>query len=197
MRVVPAILTADQADYRSKLALASSFTDYVQVDFMDGIFVPSRSIGADEAAAVPMPVDYEAHLMVADPMAWAARLAGPRLKRIIFHAEAVADVKSVAEGLRRMGLAPGLALNPPTPPEKAGPAAAALDAVLIMAVNPGFYGSPFIPEVLGKAGRLKDLYPGLSLLHLDMDAGSSEVNNLNRLHFLVEGARREHAAAQG
>ena len=38
--------------------------------------------------------------------------------------------------------------------------------------------------------RLKDLYPGLSLLYLDMDAGGSEVNNLNRLHFLVEGARR-------
>ena len=42
----------------------------------------------------------------------------------------------------------------------------------------------------GMEKRLKDLYPDLSLLYLDMDAGTSEVNNLNRLHFMVEGARK-------
>lgn len=173
MKVVPAVLSRDPADYREKLDLVASFTDYAQLDFMDGVFVPSESIDAKTAGGMEVPVDYEAHLMVTDPIGWARELAGPRQKRVIFHYEAVSDAAAVADVIRSMNLSPGLALNPGTPAEASFPLLDRVDMILIMSVNPGYYGSPFIPEVLDKAVEIRKRSASVTI---GMDGGVSADN---------------------
>jgi ribulose-phosphate 3-epimerase len=174
MKVVPALLANDEADYRAKLSLVSSFTNFVQIDFMDGEFVPSRSIDAASAARIASPIGYEAHVMAVDPLAWLEGVGGPRMSRFIFHFEAVEDAAAVARAVRRAGYAPGVALNPDTPVSAVLGLLPLLDSALVMSVVPGFYGSAFIPAALSKAHELKAASPRL-VLGLDGGVGTGNL----------------------
>ena len=66
-RVVPAILTDDPKALETMVRQAESFTDYIQLDFMDGKFVPSRSITMEHVASLNAKLEWEAHLMVLHP----------------------------------------------------------------------------------------------------------------------------------
>lgn len=171
MKVFPALLANDEDDYRRKIAQSASIAPFVQIDFMDGVFVPSRSVDAARAAGVEVPFDHEIHLMVTDPLEWLGQLANPRLKRVIFHVEAVDAPAVVAAAIRRRGYPAFGALNPGTGVDGVRGLLPHLDGVLVMAVNPGFYGSPFIPEVLGKIPAVKRLAPDLEV---GVDGGMSE-----------------------
>ena len=123
-----------------------------------------------------VPIDYEAHLMVTDPLEWFRPLVGTRMTRCIFHIEPLDDPAAVAEEIINAGIVPGAALNPDTAVEKAADCLPLLGVVLVMTVTPGFYGSPFIPEALGKAAEIKRLAPhvtvgidgGVSMDNLDL-----------------------------
>jgi len=175
MRVIPAILSEGEADFREKVRLVAGFTDYAQIDFMDGDFVPSRSVSAPAAGRVSIPVDYEAHLMVSDPLEWLDHLRTPRLKKVIFHYEAVRDPAAVARRIEELGFVPGLALNPGTAAEEAASIYPSVKGVLVMTVHPGFYGSPFVPEALDKVARIQGSHPELKV---GIDGGVS----LDNLH---------------
>lgn len=176
MKVFPALLSQDENDYRWKLELVSRFADYVQIDFMDGIFVPSRSIDPPTARIIEVPIDYEAHLMVSDPLFWVEHLSGVRVKRIIFHYEAVDNPAETADRIKDLGFSPGIALNPGTQSAAVISLLPRLESVLIMSVNPGYYGSPFIPDVLKKALEIKTESPFITV---GLDGGVS-LDNLNK-----------------
>lgn len=175
MRLVPAILTDNIEDFRKKLTLAESLTDYVQVDFMDGRFVPSVSVPSSKVVTVKTQISLEAHLMVKDPVSVLTPLENTSFVKATFHFEAVEDHYPVINRIRALNMKAGLAVNPSTEIDSFSGLAEEVDSILFLAVEPGFYGSTFQPEVLDKLRRFRLAYPekevgidgGVKLANLD------------------------------
>lgn len=163
MRIVPAILTNNPDDFKRFVKTAETFIDYVQLDFMDGLFVPSKSITADELKGVRTTLRTEAHLMVARPEDYLEALKGFGTEKVLFHFEAVSDPLDTMDNLRGQGFAVGLAINPETSLAEVEDLVDQVDMFLFLTVNPGFYGSPFIPKVLDKVRELKESNPHLQI----------------------------------
>ena len=157
--VVPAILTDDPQALKTMVRQAEAFCDYVQFDIMDGRFVPSRSIECEHITALNTTLSWEAHLMVENPENYAADFLKAGARRITFHYEASPHPEKVIKLIKSLGLQAGLALNPETPVSAVLPLVSEVASVLFLSVRPGFYGSPFIPEVLPKVAELRSTYP--------------------------------------
>jgi ribulose-phosphate 3-epimerase len=171
--VVPAILTDDPQVLKTMVRQAEAFCDYVQFDIMDGRFVPSQSIKCEHIATLNTTLSWEAHLMVEKPEDYAADFMKAGARRITFHYEASPHPKKVIKLIKGLGLEAGLALNPETPVAAALPLVSKAASVLLLTVHPGFYGSPFIPEVLQKVAELRRVYPEIEI---GVDGGIKEGN---------------------
>ncbi len=172
-RVVPAILTEDPVALETMVRQAETFTAYVQLDVMDGQFVPSRSITREHLAGLHTRLGWEAHLMVLHPEDYLEGLRRAGAKRVIFHYEATNSPGEVISRARELDLQVGLAINPETPVSAILPLAREVDSVLFLSVHPGFYGSRFIPEVLGKITEFSRARPGVET---GIDGGIKEGN---------------------
>ncbi len=157
--IVPALLTSDRREFTDMIKTCAEFTDYVQIDIMDGEFVPSKSIGIVDLEGFKAPLRCEAHLMVLDPVAWIKPFKNIGAERIVYHFESSKNHLEVISKIRESGLGAGIAINPPTSIAEFEFLAEEVDTVLFMSVNPGFYGSAFMPEVLAKIRAFKDKYP--------------------------------------
>jgi len=173
MRIIPALLTAQKEELKKMLEKCASFTSYVQVDIMDGKFVPSLSITLDDVRTMRSPFSCEAHLMVEDPLSWIEPFREFGAEKIIFHFEADIDHRQVIRAIKAQGLKAGLAVNPDTSLNQFKPLVSDLDSVLFMSVVPGFYGSPFLPEVLSKIAEFRKEFP---LLAVGIDGGVNTSN---------------------
>lgn len=163
MRVVPAILANNLEDFKRFIKIAETFTDYVQLDFMDGLFVPSKSITPDELRDFRTTLRTEAHLMVKQPEDYLETLKEFGTEKVLFHFEAVSSSLDTLNTIKDKGFTAGLAINPETSLAEVEELTAQVDSVLFLTVNPGFYGSPFMPEVLDKVKELKKSKPHLSV----------------------------------
>jgi ribulose-phosphate 3-epimerase len=173
-RVVPAILTEDYRALERMVRQAELFTSWVQFDIMDGLFVPPQSVNSSEIAAVKPDFEFDVHLMVRHPESYfeSFRLAGAR--RITMHFEACVHPRDWLMYVKKLGLEAGLAINPETPAEEITPSIAEQsDMLLLLSVHPGYYGKPFIPEVLDKLKELRREYPGM---RIGMDGGIKAEN---------------------
>jgi len=157
--IVPALLTDDRKKLIEMINVCSEFTDYVQIDIMDGILVPSKSIGLAELEGYKAPIRSEAHLMVKDPYPWIKAFKQIGSERIICHLESGAKHQEVISTIKELGLEVGLAINPSTSIENLKPFIERIDSVLFLSVNPGFYGAEFIPAVLDKISIFKSQHP--------------------------------------
>ena len=155
-RVVPAILTDDPRAMETMVRQAETFTDYVQFDIMDGQFVPSRSITWEHLTSISMKLSWEAHLMVLHPEDYLQNFQQAGAQRVVFHYEATPSPQEVISLASGLNLRVGLAVNPDTPVSAILPLVNKIDSVLFLTVNPGFYGSQFIPEVLDKVAPLAE-----------------------------------------
>jgi ribulose-phosphate 3-epimerase len=173
IRIVPAILTEDPSALKAMTSQARTFCDYVQFDIMDGEFVPSRSVSANDIAALRATLTWEAHLMVRRPEDYFADFKQAGAARVIFHYEATDKPIETIAAARAMGLGIGMAVNPDTNISDISPLIENIDSVLFMSVNPGFYGSPFIPAVLDSVAELRRRYPNIEI---GMDGGISKNN---------------------
>lgn len=155
MKIIPAILTEDKVDFNDKLAQSEKFTDFAQIDIMDGKFVPSKSVGLDVLSSIKTHLGLEFHLMVEDPLKYLDAAQKSKVKRVIFHYETKeADLGKIIKEIRALGLEAGLAINPETGLSEVRHLFNLIDVLLLLSVNPGYCGSPFIPEVLEKARQL-------------------------------------------
>ncbi len=173
VRVVPAILTDDSSALERMVHQAESFTDYVQIDIMDGHFVPSRSVTWEQVAGLSINLKWEAHLMVAHLEKYLESIKQAGASKIIFHHEAAASPHEVIHQIRNLGIEVGLAINPETPVSATASYINQVDSVLLLTVTPGFYGSKFIPEVMDKVAELQDIQPGIEI---GVDGGVKESN---------------------
>jgi ribulose-phosphate 3-epimerase len=173
IRMVPAILTDDPKALETMVRQTETFTSYAQFDIMDGQFVPSRSVTCEHIARLTMKLNWEAHLMVLHPENYLEDFRQAGAQKIVFHYEATPSPRQVISLVGNLGIKVGLAVNPETPVTAITPLANELDSVLFLSVNPGFYGSKFIPEVLDKIAAFCRARPDLEI---GIDGGIKEGN---------------------
>lgn len=156
--IVPSILSADFTRLGQQVAeVTEAGADRIQVDVMDGHFVPNISIGALGVRAVhqstQLPI--EAHLMITDPMRYVDDFLRAGAALIIAHREALPDPRPFLTYLHQKQVRAGLAISPETPAEALADYLADVDLLLIMTVHPGFGGQELIPQALAKVRQVR------------------------------------------
>jgi len=159
MEIIPAILADNIGGCLKMVKQAESFTRYVQIDLMDGLFVPSRSFSGEAINDIQTTIFFEVHIMVQDPQSLMSRIQHPHLKQVIFHFESNVLHLDFIRQMEKRGISTGMALNPGTQFNEFKEIAERVDTLLFLAVDPGAYGSPFKPEVLKKVEESRRLFP--------------------------------------
>ncbi len=178
IKIAPSILAADFARLGEEVALVEHDADLLHVDVMDGHFVPVVSIGGPVVRSLRKATNLflDCHLMCSKPEVLFDEFAEAGADRIIFHIE-LGDPRPNIERLRDLGIGVGIVMNPPTPVAEVFPYLDAVDMVLVMSVNPGWGGQPFIPEALEKVSALRDEIQARGLqCPIEIDGGIKQEN---------------------
>ncbi len=174
--IAPSILSADFARLGEEVKnVLASGADIVHFDVMDNHYVPNLTIGplvceALRKAGVTAPIDV--HLMVKPVDRIVPDFAKAGASWITFHPEASEHVDRTIGLIREHGCKPGIVLNPATPLNWLDHVLEKVDMVLLMSVNPGFGGQSFIPSVLPKIRRVRELIDASGReIRLEVDGG--------------------------
>ncbi len=158
--IVPSILSADFARLGQQVEEAEAAgADRIQIDVMDGRFVPNITVGPMVVEAVrrhtTLPI--EAHLMIVEPERYVADFAHAGADIIIVHQEASPHLHRTVQQIHTLGKRAGVAINPATPLADLQEILGDIDLALCMTVNPGFGGQAFIHSMVSKIERLRSM----------------------------------------
>jgi ribulose-phosphate 3-epimerase len=158
--IVSSILNADLTRLGDVIQeIEAAGVDWIQIDVMDGHFVPNISFGPSLVEAIRkitnLPLDI--HLMIEDPDRFLGAFAEAGADSLTVHVEACPHLKRTLSAIRELDLRAGVALKPDTPASTVIEFLPLVDLVLVMTVNPGFAGQTFIPSTLSKIHQIRSL----------------------------------------
>ena len=156
--LAPSILAADFKKLGQEVeTVAREGAEYIHIDVMDGMFVPSISFGMPVIKSLRSCTDkvFDVHMMVEEPGRYAEAMKEAGADLLCVHQEACCHLDRTISQIRELGMKVGVALNPATPVSTLDCVLEQVDMVLIMSVNPGFGGQKFIPYTLDKVRELR------------------------------------------
>lgn len=185
----PSILSSDFGRLGEDIRVVDEAgAEYIHIDVMDGMFVPSITIGMPVVKSIRKYTDkvLDVHLMIEDPDRYIVEFAEAGADIITVHAEACKHLDRTVELIKAQSVMAAVALNPATSLDTIEYILPKLDMVLIMSVNPGFGGQKFIPYSLDKIRNLKSMIDERGLnVDIEVDGG---VNLMNVADVIDAGA---------
>jgi len=160
IRIVPSILSADFARLGEQVREAEAAgVDAIQIDVMDGQFVPNITFGPGVVAAIRplVSLSLEVHLMIVEPDRFLAMFAEAGADRLIVHQEVCDDLRGTLESIRSLGVGAGVTLSPETPAAAVRDAFDLIDLIQVMTVHPGFGGQDFLFDQLAKIREIREM----------------------------------------
>lgn len=187
IKIIPAILAKTYEEFESMVRGVEPYADLVHLDIADGEFVPNKTIGGwEELKKISTNLNFEVHLMVNNPESQISRWLETKAIRFLIHWESTKEYDTVINQFGINGKEFGFVFNPQTDYSVMEPYIDKVDLVQFMTVDPGFYGSPFVPEVLEKIRNFHSRYPN-KIIQVDGGIKSETVK-------LVEAAGVSRAA---
>lgn len=168
--IAPSMLKCDFGNLHQEVTrLDQAGFPLLHLDVMDGQFVDNLSYGPMVIRSMRQLTEtpFDAHLMISDPAKYLSEYLDAGCEAITFHLEAVPEPGELLAEIRDRDVVAGLAINPDTPIEAAEPWLEQCDLLLVMSVHPGFGGQAFMPEVLPKIERARELAGERLIISID------------------------------
>jgi len=202
IKISPSILSANFSKLGEEIvALERAGADYIHIDVMDGHFVPNITIGPEVIKRL-RPVTkltFDVHLMISPVNNFIKDFADAGADIITFHPEATENVSETINLIKKLGKKVGISLKPKSQINLVEDHLNEIDLILIMSVEPGFGGQKFMPEVLDKMKKLRNIIDEKKLnIDIEIDGGINFNNSKKAKEFganiLVSGSTvfKEH-----
>lgn len=165
IQVIPAILEKEFTEIEKKIHLVEGLVTWVQIDIADNTLVsnstfldpvPFKKLTATYSHPENIGINLELHLMVKDPLRYLERFAGAGFKRFYAHIEGD-FVEDYIAGCYKLGVEVGLAIDGPTPLTKVYEYIDNIDCLLVMAIEAGESGRPYLEETADRIKKLREL----------------------------------------
>ncbi len=176
----PSILAADFARLGEQIKEAcEAGAEYIHIDVMDGVFVPSISFGMPVIRTIRKVTDkvFDVHLMIVEPERYVKEFKACGADSITFHLEATEDAEATIDLIHSLGCRAGMSIKPKTPVEAVRKYLHKLDMLLVMTVEPGFGGQKYIPESTERVRQIRQMADEMGLdLDIQVDGGITREN---------------------